>query len=657
MMEDAMASASLIMNDDIDGAEEKLRKGDSTFHHLGQSLCIFMKSVLGFEKSIMVEATNRLYDCETRAWNDMKKAQKEAGTATPAPGRVYPPGSEYALIHAEAQLMSAVVAVLHESLTEGIKGFYKLRKAFITLDSLMQAEEAYLKSRNSQVNGSKESVSSSGKKSDRLAEEDADDTDLEFVDASEAQQQGTRTPQTYEGHLSKDSAPEEQLGRLSLNGDTKSITSNMSSAQSNKFSNRVDSEAFTHPIDIFIHSGTNMCFGTLLLIISMVPPAFSRLLSIIGFRGDRERGVHMLWRSTEFHNINGGVAGLLLFAYYNGLLGFSDILPNDDDIERGAIVGYPRERCAALLAKMRTHFPESGLWRLEEARALGNNKDLRGAIQVLKTNAASRMRQVTALNCFELSLDSMYVHDYPEMRASFLRCLELNDWSHALYYYLAGCAELESYRDAFHAEKRDEGVIRVHKKKAEELFRKAPSVVGKKKFMAKPMPFEQFVSRKLQKWEERARSLGIDLADAAGISPAQEMTYLWNGTKKMTAADLERSRLALAWDRLTADGGARTAILAEKDERAVQDVCKAAVLRNLGRYDEARVILQELMAIDRYVSRLSVLCSYFFVSIREGLYHLSSSPGPHPAHAQASTTDSKFGFSSDAHLFTNYLPI
>ena len=137
-----MASAALIMNDDIDGAEAKLRRGDSTFHHLGQSLCVFMRSVLGFEKSIMVEASNRLYDCENRAWNDMKKAQKEAGTSAAGPGRVYPPGSEYALIHAEAQLMSAVVAVLHESLTEGIKGFYKLRKAFITLDGLMQIEEA-----------------------------------------------------------------------------------------------------------------------------------------------------------------------------------------------------------------------------------------------------------------------------------------------------------------------------------------------------------------------------------------------------------------------------------------------------------------------------------------------------------------------------------
>ena len=527
MIEDAMASASLIMNDDIDAAEDKLRGGDSTFHLLGQSLCTFMRSVLGFEKSIMDEASNRLYQCETRAWDDMKKAQRDAAAAAagagtdPPGGRIYPPGSEFALVHAEAQLMSAVVAVLHESLTEGIKGFYKLRKAFLTLDRLLQDEDRYLKSRGLRIDGSKEesvgntpssSSSTSSSPSEKPAgppatedDTDADDVDLEFVDADETRQPGTKTPLTYEGHVTNDSELRRKAAGLSLNGDANKASD--PSAQAAGFvSTGPDADIFTHPIDIFVHSGVNMCFGILLLIISMVPPAFSRLLSVIGFRGDRERGVHMLWRSTQYGNINGGVAGLMLFAYYNGLLGFSDILPNEEDVDRGAVVGYPRERCAALLVKMRTLFPGSGLWRLEEARALGNRRDLHGAIAVLRSNVASKMRQVTALNSFELSLDAMYVQDYDEMRDSFLRCVELNDWSHALYYYLAGCAELEKYRDALHGRpsssgggagaekddkdwKRDESAVRNHKRRAEELFRKAPAVAGKKKFMARPMPF------------------------------------------------------------------------------------------------------------------------------------------------------------------------
>ncbi|KAI1075548.1 breast cancer protein [Whalleya microplaca] len=606
-MEDAMTSAAMIMNDDIDGAEERLRKGDSTFHSLGMCVCVFMRSVLGFEKAIMTEASNRLNDCETSAWNEMKKAQKEAGTANGTEDRIYPPGSEYALVLAEAQLMSAIVAVLHESLTEGIKGFYKLRKAYIALDGIMASETAYLKRKGLHPDGSKEEVSTPSESTLGGSEDgtdDTDDTDLEFVDADEAHA-GAQTAQKYEGHLSEDAHPAKRLSKLSLNSnETLQPASNNTGASKRLpprtgFESGPDSEIFSDPIDTFIHSGANMCFGVLLLMISMVPPAFSRLLSIIGFKGDRERGVQMLWQSSRFNNINGAVAGLMLLAYYNGLLGFADILPSEEDVRKGAVVGYPKARCVALLANMRGRYPDSGLWRLEEARVLGNSKDLHGAIKILKSNTESKMRQVTALNNFELSLNSMYIQDYHDMRDNFLRCIELNDWSHALYYYIAGCAELENYRNEFHSEKKNKSRIHLHKKKAEDLFKKAPTVAGKKRFLAKPLPFEQFVARKIQKWEERSKDLGVDLADAVGVSPAQEMVYLWNGIKKMEAPELELSHAALSWDRLTAPEEARGKISAETDELAVRDVCRAAVVRALGRFDEAHQLLEPVLAIDK----------------------------------------------------------
>jgi len=42
--------------------------------------------------------------------------------------------------------MSAVVGVLTESVTESLRGFYKLRKAFLTLEAISQEEKKYLES-------------------------------------------------------------------------------------------------------------------------------------------------------------------------------------------------------------------------------------------------------------------------------------------------------------------------------------------------------------------------------------------------------------------------------------------------------------------------------------------------------------------------------
>ncbi|KAH9884724.1 breast cancer protein [Xylariomycetidae sp. FL2044] len=610
-LEHAMLSANMIMNDDIDGAEDRLRQGDSAFHDLGMGVCIFMRSILGFEKAIMAEASNRLNACETSAWNAMKKAQKESGSNTET---VYQPGSEYALVMAEAQLMSAIVGVLHESVTEGVKGFYKLRKAFVTLNGIMESENAYLKKKGLLSNGSKDTVAPpqttqtmpGGFGDDDDNDQNGEDTDLEFVDADEAHS-GAQTPMNYEGHLAKDDVTntEKKLSKLSLNSSDKSTdqrgqpeVKNKTTARSG-FGSGLDSDLFDDPVDIFIHSGANMCFGVLLLLISMIPPAFSRLLSIVGFRGDREKGIQMLWQSSRFNNINGAVAGLMLLAYYNGLLGFADILPTEEDVERGAVVGYPQARCDALLANMRSRYPDSGLWKFEEARGRSNAKDLQAAIKILKSNTASKMRQVTALNSFELALDSMYVLNFADMHDSYLRCVELNDWSHALYYYLAGAAQLEMYRDAFHSEKKDEEKIQLHKKKAEELFKKAPTVAGKKRFMAKPFPFEQFVIRKLQKWEERSKILGIDLVDAVGVSPALEMVYLWNGIKKMQSQELQHLNQVLGWDRLTASNQASAKIQAGLDEKVVHEVCRAAIARSLGDLDNATEILDDVLKTDK----------------------------------------------------------
>ncbi|KAK5090127.1 Mitochondrial outer membrane protein iml2 [Lithohypha guttulata] len=633
-MDLALRAAEKIMNDDIVGAEEALKGGDSAFHKLSKGTLGFMKSTLGFEQEVMKEATQLLAEAENSAYTYYYKAQHDTSAFQ---SNIYDKGAEFLLCQAEAQIMSAVVGVLNESLTESLKGFYKMRKAYMILESLMAQEQKYMQARAVQsLQGShmasKESLTSlhsahsntnpiiveppvqsqpakpSGLRnamtSNRTESPDSD----EFVEADENHSQHPVT-QKYEGHLGK-SGPRQDFGddldqklqRLDVNSNllgTSPTPSEMGSRPplsrtttgGSKFGLieiEADDQVFKNSLDVFIHSGTNLMFGIISLMISVIPPTFAKVLAVIGFRGNREKGMRMLWQASRFSNVNGGMAALVLFGWYNGLIGFCDIYSDPDPSVplMDQVEGYPSDRLKGLLAEMRNRYPDSHLWMIEEARMAAAGRDIDRALELLGRAGKSDMKQLQALQVFEKSLNAQNSHHYELCAESFLECVELNAWSQALYYFVAGAALLQRSRDL--AAEGSAAEAQKLATLAEEHIKKAPSFVGKKKMMGRQLPFDLFVQRKVNKWTANSAAWGCSFLDAVGVPPIEESIFLWNGYKKMNESqlqkslqNLERAEQSPHWDKQGIDA------------QTVATLLRATIYRNLRQHKKAQAILEE----------------------------------------------------------------
>ena len=98
------------------------------------------------------------------------------------------------------------------------------------------------------------------------------------------------------------------------------------------------------------------------------------------------------------------------------------------------------------------------------------------------------------------------------------------------------------------------------------------------------------MQRKLDKWKARAKTFDLPLLDAIGVSPLSEMTYFWNGFKRMVLDQLELTLQRLDWSKKSAKvpWGSE-----DEDERAVAALLRGTVLRHLGRTEEARKVLKD----------------------------------------------------------------
>ncbi|KAL9056889.1 MAG: hypothetical protein Q9162_002660 [Coniocarpon cinnabarinum] len=677
----ALRAANRIMNDEMDLAESELSSGSTAFHLVGHATLIFLKATLGFEKEAMKEAHTALVNAEQATSAAHSNCVKHSASAWKS--RVYDVGTEYAICHAQAQIMIAVLGVLSESVTESVKGFYKVRKAWGTLESIAAMEKRFcdkhgveenallrasskvstrskpndagdaqseqmrdaLKSANTstasfnssafQEEDAKEAnpLLAKGKTTQDAAKEYDGDSDSEsFVDAGEdfdeaKNQTASSSAATTPPNPSPKQSPTSNSSSSSKAkaGNTNSDEINLSDIDTNPISDPM-LPYIEHPMDAFIHTSVLTQYGLLLFLASLIPPSFSPFLSILGFRGDRERGLSLLWRSSNNDSIQGAIAGMTIVEVYNGLVSFFDIQG------KGA---WPQEQLLKLIVAQRKRYPEGKLWQKEEARMCSAERDLETSITMLgdgngplgeladdedepadPTNSVSR--QIKAIRHFDRSMDCLYLHAYDLCSKSFQACIDLNNWSHSLYYYISACTEIEQYRiykcggyllsatpppndtpvtrqsRAPHATYTlvtpDEELAEKHKETATTLLDKAYPASKKKKIMAQQLPFDAFISRKITKWRAQAEATKLPLIDVIGGSPLEEMNLFWGGHGRMRAPTLVQSLRRLAFcdgdyshlpDEELRPVDPRKDELSDDDKASVV-LLRATVLRRLG---------------------------------------------------------------------------
>ena len=268
-----MHAAAFMMDDDMETAEAELSKGNSVFHKHGKGVVSFLGATLGFEREVMKEAQERLTDAETAASEQHSRALRNPSASA---STIYSAGTEFALVLAEVRLMGAIIGVLTESVTEAIRGFYKLRQAYLALDAIQQEEKKYLESNRLQdrnydtssdsQTSSVQDLTQSGPSTDAsstVADEDGDD----FVDADETHVD--KETSKYMGRLSTDEDPTDEMDKMTIKDDLKKPTAlrKLSSA----FPEGPGMDIFgDNVVDAFIHSGANMCYGMILIMLSML---------------------------------------------------------------------------------------------------------------------------------------------------------------------------------------------------------------------------------------------------------------------------------------------------------------------------------------------------------------------------------------------------
>ncbi|EPX72258.1 uncharacterized protein SOCG_00024 [Schizosaccharomyces octosporus yFS286] len=345
-------------------------------------------------------------------------------------------------------------------------------------------------------------------------------------------------------------------------------------------------------VNEYVQTGTLLCTGLFTLLISLLPPKMITILSLLGYKGDRDMALNYMWKPAlqRPSGFFAAVAFAALIQYYSGavqLCSIYRVTPSEPD-------GWPVHRCFELLSKIRETHPDGPMWPLHEAKLLSMVKKQTEAIHVLNDLMAKpppKLMQLEVLIVFEHALDCAFSHRYIDGAKSFMKLSSLNDSSAGLYSYFAAACFLQDVQ----AHANVEALM-----SASQLLEPLD-----KQLTDKTAPLDKYIRRKVRKLCERRASVGNQggLAEYVGFSPLYELIYVWNGFRRMNLEELSQFDVD------------RVHPWQDEGDDICQALVKATLWRNLGKLDESKILLHKLCQVTKHVERWAIAFAHYEMAV------------------------------------------
>ncbi|EGV61470.1 hypothetical protein CANTEDRAFT_124175 [Yamadazyma tenuis ATCC 10573] len=599
--------------------------------HLALGVMEFIEATLGFEPEVMAKAHQTLSGAESASVENAKYNVRYNLVTS----YIYPPGTEFQVTHAESTLLNALLMLLQENngVVESAKALYKLRKAYHTLDAVYKrikdSEPIFnrnlsrLRKQSSKVFQNNSSVSSVDlpglvdEKTSTLPPDFKLMKDLEAVfQMRKSRVEGTNLDESADLTTSvTDPHYADSYGGASIL--TESSTE------------RNDTYLHVSTIDEFIHSGVQLCFGILQVVLSLIPPTIGKVLAIVGFKGERDVGLRLLWRNAiTCRNIHGDLALLCLLVFYDGPVQFVDQgfqLPEHtnanvsviidigartsiSDSELDKILMNPDFYTPQLLDKARTIFPHNALWVLQQGRVLASHGQLKKAIEQMQgftddPNNKIQMQQAESLLVFDRGTFYCFDHEFDLAARDFLSLIDMSSWCKSAYLLMCGSSYAAKYRMIkmglveYDTEEEKAEKLKHYAQLAKKYIKLAPTYIpghganatGRKGGIGggnKQLPFDKFVLRKYKQLEEREKQYpDVAFVDLMGTSIIHELMYFWNAYNRMGTKELLMAIKLLGYsgDEGTPYSEAGYAVIPEtEDEAMIRYFLQSLCLRSLG---------------------------------------------------------------------------